>query len=102
MALLTETPSGNLDDDSPQNAAAMVEDLGLRVTQNLFENWAGHGERWIWGQGGWLFITPDGMLYEFDENAGVDGQIPGVAVAELGTESFRDPVRFISENRRRR
>lgn len=87
-----------IDDDRSETAIAMTnvtaEALGLRVTGNLFENWAGFGERWLWGRGQWYFVTPDGMLYEYDTNA--DG-VPGNLVGEIGNSLFsnsnRRPVR---------
>lgn len=93
--LLTQ-PSGRLDDDSQDNLNVIVEDLNIRVPNNLFENWAGLGERWLWSSGQWLFITPDGMLYEYDPNA---SGIPGNAVAELTPDAFRNPDRFFRNRR---
>ncbi|MCR9199280.1 MAG: peroxidase [Planctomycetaceae bacterium] len=93
--LLTQ-PGGRLDDDNPDALNVIVEDLNIRVPGNLFENWAGLGERWLWSSGQWLFITPDGMLYEYDTNA---TGIPGNAVAELTPETFRNPDRFFRNRR---
>lgn len=93
--LLTQ-PGGRLDDDNPDALNVIVEDLNVRVPGNLFENWAGLGERWLWSSGQWLFITPDGMLYEYDTNA---TGIPGNAVAELTPEAFRNPDRFFRNRR---
>ena len=93
--LLTQ-PTGRLDDDRPDLLNVIVEDLDIRVPNSLFENWAGLGERWLWSQGQWLFITPDGMLYEYDANA---SGIPGNAVAELTPDAFRNPDRFFRNRR---
>lgn len=97
---LVQRSRNPIDDDT----AGTVENIAIelssrrsfRLTGNLFENWAGLGERWIWGSGQWYFITPDGLLYEYDSNA--DG-IPGNLVAELSPEYFNDPSRL---TRRRR
>lgn len=86
----------DLDDDNATRVAQVADGLQVRVPTSLFENYLGLGERWLWGEGQWLFITPDGMLYEFDSNA--DG-IPGIAVAELSTEAFANPNRAFRNRR---
>ena len=89
-----------LDDDNGQNMqnllAGLNSDRSFQLAGNLFENWAGLGERWIWGGGQWHFITPDGLLYEYDSNA--EG-IPGNLVAELSPEFFNDPSRLTGRRR---
>lgn len=67
--------------------------ISLRLTGNLFENWAGLGERWMWGHGGWFFITPDGMLYSYDPRA---TGIPGDLIMELGPEFHQSPFLLAS------
>lgn len=90
-----------LDDDNRPNADAGVPELltslSLRLTGNMFENWAGLGEIWVWGRGGWYFLTPDGLLYEYDSNADI---VPGNLVAELSSDFFSDPQRLTSAVRR--
>lgn len=82
-----------VDDDSASlmmlTAQQLRLQMSLRLTGNLFENWAGLGERWMWGSGGWFFITPDGMLYSYDPRA---TGIPGDLVMELGSQFFQVPA----------
>ncbi|MEZ6132975.1 MAG: peroxidase family protein [Planctomycetaceae bacterium] len=93
-ALTTAAPRSQRDDD-PVTMTNMAEQTGqqlsLLVGNNLFENWAGLGERWLWGRGGWYFITPDGMLYQYDPLA---NGIPGNLVMELSSEYFRNPEKL--------
>lgn len=96
---LTLAQRQRVDDDRPEvtdsATNATLENRNLRTTGNLFENWAGLGEKWLWGsdntgQGQWYFITPDGMLYAHDPAA--DG-VPGNFVAELSSDVFNNPER---------
>lgn len=93
-APLTTVARGSIDDDRQAAVTAMAdvtaEALGLQVTGNLFEDWAGLGERWLWGRGQWYFVTPDGMLYEYDANA--EG-VPGNVVGEIGNSLFANSNR---------
>lgn len=89
---LLNRPSGTVTDDDTlfslmSAAEALRSDMSLRMTGSLFENWAGLGERWIWGRGQWYFITPDGMLYEYDSNS---TGVPGNLVAQLAPMFFDD------------
>ena len=68
---------GNSQGDSPSGLAAKAietdQQYDLRTTGNLWEDWAGLGEKWMYGNTGWMFITPDGSLYEaFGNNDGSD------------------------------
>lgn len=36
-----------------------------------FKNWGGRGEKWLQGDNGWYFITPDGSFYEWDGDSNV-------------------------------
>ena len=52
---------------STAKAAYVVDQaLGLRTTGNLYENWGGLNEKWLQGDAGWYFITPNGDLYFWD------------------------------------
>lgn len=99
------TEGRRVDDDSQESLRRMNESVGqrlqLRVANSLFENWAGLGERWIWGRDGWYFLTPDGMLYQFDATLLDSTSIPGIAVADLGEEAFERPDRLSTNARRR-
>ena len=37
--------------------------LHIRSTGNLFTNFAGLGEKWLWSDNRWVYITPNGSLY---------------------------------------
>lgn len=49
----------------------MGDRLGLFATGNYYENWGGRGEKWLLGNNGWYFITPNGGLYEWDGDSNV-------------------------------
>ena len=52
-------------------AAAAVDidqQYNLRTTGNLWEDWAGLGEKWLYSNVGWMYITPDGSLYQASGN----------------------------------
>ena len=81
----------NSQGDSPTDLAAKAietdQQYGLRTTGNLWEDWAGLGEKWMYGNTGWMFITPDGSLYEaFGNNDGSDK-----LVATFSSEYHADP-----------
>lgn len=41
-------------------------DHGLEQASNNFENWGGLGEKWVFGNGQWFYITPDGAFYRWN------------------------------------
>ena len=52
------------DVDTPaRNTARSLSGLHIRSTGNLFTNVAGLGEKRLWSENRWVFITPDGSLY---------------------------------------
>ena len=51
-----------------QAAIDIDQQYDLDTTGNLYENWAGQGEKWLYGNTGWFFITPDGSLFQFAGN----------------------------------
>lgn len=70
-----------------QQAFELDQQHQLRLTGNQFENWGGLGEKWIAGNGGWFFVTPDGSLYQWDGNA---TQASGEMVAQLSAAFHAD------------
>jgi len=40
----------------------------LRTTGDLWEDWSGQGEKWLYSNVGWMYVTPDGGLFEFAGN----------------------------------
>ena len=61
--------------------------LELTLTENLFEDWGGLNEKWLHGEEGWYFITPDGNLYRWDGSSNATGDI----VASLPVSFYSDP-----------
>lgn len=74
--LLHEAFDNSLSDSTQDLGAKAIEidqRYDLRTTGNLWEDWAGQGEKWLYGNTGWMFITPDGSLYEaFGNDDGSD------------------------------
>ena len=56
-------------------AANADHDLGLTTNGNYFENWGHQGEKWVHGNDGWYYITPDGSLYKWDGSATASGTL---------------------------
>lgn len=85
-----------------QMAFELDEQLGLFSSGNLFVNWAGHGEKWVAGEGDlWYFIMDDGKLYRW-ERAGDDPTrdiSPNTFIGQLSSEFHADPSRlFLAAN----
>ena len=53
---------------TPDDAAAFNfdRDFELRQANSDFLNWGGRQERWLFGNGSWYFITPDGAFHRWD------------------------------------
>ena len=58
-----------------EQAIAIDQQYDLDTTGNDFENWGGSGEKWMFGTNGWVFILPDGALYEWDGSSGANGRL---------------------------
>ena len=63
----------------------MTFDLEFFVS--LYENWGGRNERWLRGEDSWYFITPDGLLFRWDES----DKANGVQVATLAPLFYEVP-----------
>jgi hypothetical protein len=57
---------------------------GLRSTGDYWFNFAGRNEKWLLGDEGWFYVTPDGGLYCGD----------GTAVAALDASYYDEPARL--------
>ncbi|HQX52475.1 MAG TPA: peroxidase family protein [Planctomycetaceae bacterium] len=68
-------------------ARTMDRAMQLRSAGNLSLNWGGRNEKWIPGQQGWYFVTPDGRLYKWDGLSGADGELMG----ELDSNYYTRP-----------
>jgi Concanavalin A-like lectin/glucanases superfamily len=76
-------------------AAQLDQNLGLYATDDLYENFYGHGERWVIDTSAqWYFILPDGRLYRDD--AGAAGLPPASLVATLDPSFHNDIVRLVN------
>ncbi len=58
-----------------EQAIAIDQQYDLDTTGNDFENWGGSGEKWMFGNSGWVFILPDGSLHEWDGSSGANGRL---------------------------
>ncbi len=79
------------DEDSATSMSNLARTLDramqLRPSGNLSLNWGGRNEKWIQGQPGWYFVTPDGRLFKWDGLSGADGQLVG----ELDSNYYTRP-----------
>lgn len=71
-----------------QSASGLDRRFNLRVASSEWHNWAGLGEKWLYGTGGWYYITPDGSLYQTrgqdPTNRTLVGKVDSVYHAHLG------------------
>ena len=78
---------------SPSGGDALAfqldQELGLRTTGRLFENWGGLGEKWLFGDDGWYFITPVGDLFEWDGSPRT--ALTGRFIASLDSRFYDTP-----------
>jgi Ca2+-binding RTX toxin-like protein len=56
-------------------AFTLDRDLGLCSTGDENLNWGGLDEKWLAGNDGWYFITPDGALTKWDGNEAATGEL---------------------------
>ncbi|MEO2035576.1 MAG: hypothetical protein ABGZ35_26150, partial [Planctomycetaceae bacterium] len=85
----TDSGQGAFEVSSIGGQRAGVEfdhDLGLYSTGNYYENWGGRGEKWLKGDAGWYFITPDGSLFAWNNSTGATGTL----VARLNSRFHTD------------
>ena len=70
-ALLHEAYDNSQGDSAEDLAAKAIEidqQYDLRTTGDLWEDWSGQGEKWLYSNVGWMYVTPDGGLFEFAGN----------------------------------
>jgi subtilisin family serine protease len=77
------------------NLAARARELdaqyGFNTDGKYYENWAGHGEKWFRSDKlGWVFITPDGSLYDWNGNQATALTSPKIAA--LDASFHTDPT----------
>jgi hypothetical protein len=89
--LYNSTPAGTatIDDDVARITAADLDhDLNLTTDGNYYENWGGLGEKWLRGDGGWYYVTPDGSVYQWTRGSGMNDTL----VAGLDSRYHADPT----------
>ncbi|MEZ6061767.1 MAG: CHRD domain-containing protein [Planctomycetaceae bacterium] len=67
------------------DTALMLDDtLNLRYTGNYFTNFGGLFENWLRTDTGWVYILPDGKVFEWDRTSGGNrGPLMGTEIAQL-------------------
>jgi len=92
-----DTNSGANDSKSRAESklAARARELdsqyGFNTDGKYYENWAGQGEKWFRSDKlGWVFITPDGSVYDWNGNQA--GAITSPKVAQLDASFHKDPT----------
>ncbi|MDA1055331.1 MAG: S8 family serine peptidase [Planctomycetota bacterium] len=72
-------------------ARELDSQYGFTTDGKYYENWAGHGEKWFRSDKlGWVFITPDGSLYDWNGNQAT--AIASPKVAQLDASFHKDPT----------
>lgn len=72
-------------------ARELDSQYGFNTDGKYHENWAGHGEKWFRSDKlGWVFITPDGSLYDWNGNQAT--AITSPKVAQLDASFHKDPT----------
>jgi hypothetical protein len=75
------------------------QELGLFATENQFQNWGHLNELWLLGQsfdpndrdGEWYYLTPNGNLYQWDEDSGgTQGEVSGTLIANIDDFYYRN------------
>lgn len=65
-------------------------DLGLRSSENYFDNWKGWNEKWIQGRDfDWFFVTQHGGVYEWNPAAKSLGE--NIYITHVDKDVYRDP-----------
>lgn len=81
--------TATIDDDVARITAADLDhDLHLTTDGNYYENWGGLGEKWLKGDDGWYFVTPDGSVYQWTRGSGMASTL----VAGLDSRYHADPT----------
>ena len=71
-------------------ARELDSQYGFNTDGKYYENWAGHGEKWFRSDKlGWVFITPDGSVYDWNGNQATAMASP--KVAQLDASFHQDP-----------
>ncbi len=72
-------------------ARELDSQYGFSTDGKYYENWAGQGEKWFKSDKlGWVFITPDGSVYDWNGNQATAINSP--KVAQLDASFHKDPT----------
>ncbi|MEO8497135.1 MAG: S8 family serine peptidase, partial [Planctomycetota bacterium] len=72
-------------------ARELDSQYGFSTDGKYYENWAGQGEKWFRSDKlGWVFITPDGSVYDWNGNQAT--AISSPKVAQLDATFHKDPT----------
>ena len=80
------------DGDQPNSSvaaryAAFLDRLyDMRMQSTEFFNWGGRQERWFYSNVGWMFITPDGTVYQLDRISRAEGTV----IARVDRSCYRN------------
>lgn len=82
------TDSGTTSEVDPlaQLAYEIDQARALTFTGDDYLNWGGKNEKWLKGNDGWYFITPDGKLYHWNGSSSASGEL----VAKLNGSFYSD------------
>ena len=74
--------------DLDARAFALKQDLGLKFSKSYYVDWSGFNEKWMLGNNGWYFVTPDGGLYRATSGTSL-AAMP--LIAQLDASYYDDP-----------
>jgi len=72
--------------DVARQAYELDQQRGLRFAGQEYLNWGGKNEKWLKGNDGWYFITPDGNVFKWVGS----GKANGTLVATLNASYYHD------------
>ncbi len=76
-------------------ARELDAEFGFTTDGNYYENWAGLGEKWFQSDDlGWVFITPDGSVYDWNGNQAAAASSDKVAQLD---SSFHQDVTLLTD-----
>ena len=77
--------------DSPTaRLYSLDQRLSFHFTGKYFENWGGHGEKWILSSVGWHYVKPNGDLFQWDGTSRVP--LLGQLIAQTTPGVHQDPT----------
>ena len=76
-----------------QTLADLQTQYGFKSAAHDWYNFGSQNERWLLSRtNAWFYLTPDGMLHEWDKNSGgTHGPVKGTAIAQLSGGVYLNP-----------